>query len=535
MIAADEFDRRQAVELSEWVAALCRQYSQATGWTVRFVADATEPLLTDSEVSDVVADQRRVGTLELLLDRGVDQDTRRRARATTQLLAHVISEIAVSRHDADKRSRHLKMMLALGQLTEAIDDVEAELGCLLGEVADVVEASSLSLHLLVPETESLALRFLHPLGPETVRITRRVSESPTDLRAMNQGMAIIQEVTELQSQQMNWVPDRTNSAVCLGVDDAGGILGTLWATSRRLLGFEAKQLSVLKALAQHLGSLLERIALEKEEETRERMMRELQGISKTQSGEQLGILPADSGFDAVGRCRSVCEVGGDLCEMIPLGEGRTLVAVGDACGHSVQAAFVMTAVRSAMRAVIDDAESGSLDSTVVVAKINRALCRVTAGHQFMSCLVGIIDRKRMVFDYTNAGHPVPILYRQGQGVSLESHGLPLGILTDAEYSSSQVALRGEDLLVLFSDGLLETMNEAEELFQPAGVMSALSATATADPLDEVLEQIWGSCERHGVGDVQDDRTLLVVRMKQTKGPRRPHHMSSVDQAQLSSR
>ncbi|MFP6768587.1 MAG: PP2C family protein-serine/threonine phosphatase, partial [Planctomycetaceae bacterium] len=311
--------------------------------------------------------------------------------------------------------------------------------------------------------------------------------------------------------------------------------GTLWATSRRLLGFESEQLAVLESLAQQLGSLLERIALEKEEETRERMIRELEGISKTQSGEQLGILPADSGFDAVGRCRSVCEVGGDLCELIPLGEGRTLVAVGDACGHSVQAAFVMTAVRSAMRAVIDDAEANKLDPTVLVAKINRALCRVTAGHQFMSCLVGIIDRKRMVFDYANAGHPVPILYRQGQGISLESHGLPLGILTDAAYSASEVALRGDDLLVLFSDGLLETMNEAEELFRSEGVIDALTATATADPLDDVLEQIWGSCEQHGVGEAQDDRTLLVVRMQQTQGPRPPHHVISSRQPQLSSR
>lgn len=535
MIAADEFGGQQAAELSEWVTTLCRQYSQATGWTVRFVAETAGPLSRESLATDVVAANRRVGRIELLLGSDVDQVTRERARATTQLLVRVIEEMMVSRQDAAQRTNQLRTMVALGQTTATNGDVEETLTGLLREVAEVAEVESVSLHLLAPETDSLVLRFQHPACPGGSNPARRIAQAPTDLLALNHGIAVVDDPATLDVDTRGWIPDRTNSAVCLAVETAHETLGTLWATSRRVLGFAPQQLAVLKALAQRVGGLLDRAAGDKEDAIKERVIRELEGISKTQTGEHLGILPADSGFDAVGRCRSMCEVGGDLCELIPLGEGRTLVAVGDACGHSVQAAFVMTAVRSAMRAVIDDGVSNHLDPTDVVARINRALCLVTAGHQFMSCLVGIIDRKRMVFDYANAGHPVPILYRQGSGVALESHGLPLGIMTDATYSSGEVPLRGDDLLVLFSDGVLETMNDEQELFRSEGVMAALAETAIVDPLEDVLGRIWDSCEQHGGGTAQDDRTLLVLRMQQNQNPRRPHHAIVPRKVAISSR
>ena len=115
--------------------------------------------------------------------------------------------------------------------------------------------------------------------------------------------------------------------------------------------------------------------------------------------EEVGVAAVPgAGFQAVGRCRSRDEVGGDLCELVSLAEGKTLVAVGDACGHSVQAAFIMTAVRSALSTVLDDENAPNLPPAAVVARMNRALCRVTAGHHFMSCLVGIVDSRRMTRD-----------------------------------------------------------------------------------------------------------------------------------------
>ncbi len=131
MIAADEFGGQQAAELSEWVTTLCRQYSQATGWTIRFVAEAAGPLSRESLATDVVAANRRVGRIELLLGSDVDQVTRERARATTQLLVRVIEEMVVSRQDVAQRTNQLRTMVALGQTTATNGDVEETLTGLL--------------------------------------------------------------------------------------------------------------------------------------------------------------------------------------------------------------------------------------------------------------------------------------------------------------------------------------------------------------------------------------------------------------------
>jgi len=302
-----------------------------------------------------------------------------------------------------------------------------------------------------------------------------------------------------------------------------GPLGTVWASTRRQGRIAPQQIEALQAVAAHMGALLERLAFEQESKVDDRVARELEGLSEHHSGEQLGILPPGTGFTAVGRCRSRYEVGGDLCEMMPLDDGRTLVAVGDACGHSVQAAFVMTAVRSAMSTVLDESDVAKLSPARVVTRINRALCRVTPGHQFMTCLVGVIDAGRMSFEYCNAGHPLPILLRQGTCRELETHGMPMGISCDAEYSSSDIQLRGHDVLALFSDGVIESMNSRHELFGKGGVMAALEVSQPSEPIEGVMRRIWDSCQEHADGGVKDDTTLLLLRMEQKPVPRGPHH------------
>ena len=209
--------------------------------------------------------------------------------------------------------------------------------------------------------------------------------------------------------------------------------------------------------------------------------------------------------------------------MRPLSDGRTLVAVGDACGHSVQDAFVMTAVRSAMSAVLDEGDVTDVSPARVVTRINRALCRVTPGHQFMTCLVGVIDTVRMGFEYCNAGHPLPIVLRKGQCQELETHGMPMGISPDATYSSSEFALCGDDVLALFSDGVIESMNSEQEMFGTSGVISALEACEPTAPIEVAMRRSWDSCQEHGEGTAKDDTTLLLLRMGQKSIARGPHH------------
>jgi sigma-B regulation protein RsbU (phosphoserine phosphatase) len=527
MSAAVPVSANPVAEYRERVALLCQKFTRATGWTVRFVGDA-QAASDERPAGEVfVAGVDRMGRIELLLPAKVGRQTRKRAESATELLVEMIEELGASWRDRHRRDDDVQRLVEISETVTCSDDGPDAVPVLLRAAIELTRTQSASFHLLDRDSKRLLLRGQSSLEadlPLEVDLVRELDASPVDLKVLVDGPIEVEFGTGPGGRCPDWLPSGTAAAVCVPVLGSDGALGTMWVYTRRAGRILTEQVLLLQSVARQLGGLLDRLAIRDEQAIRDRIMSELEGLSESQSGEQLGILPSGTGFEVVGRCCSRYEVGGDLCELVPLSEGRTLVAVGDACGHSVQAAFVMTAVRSAMSAVLDDRDAASVSPAEVVARLNRALCRVTAGHQFMSCLVGIVDSKRMTFEYSNAGHPVPILFRDGDCHSMESHGMPLGIIPDAEYTSGEIALRGDDVLVLFTDGVFETMNSRRELFRTEGVIEAIGSGEAGESIGVMLDRIWDTSEAHGEGPTEDDKTLLVMRMQQKTVVRPPHHV-----------
>ncbi|MEE3365423.1 MAG: GAF domain-containing SpoIIE family protein phosphatase [Planctomycetota bacterium] len=526
MVMADAYSAYPESDYQNRVVLLCDEFSRATGWTVRFLAESRANSGTHAPATDPHSENAAGGTIELLLPSGLDDETRKRAQKATSFLAKLIGELGATWTDRTDRDNVVHRLMEMGQAAATSLDGREVINTLLNGAVELTQSQLAGFHLLDPDTETLELRGESRAvgGRDTAtEVVRRLRTSPVDLKALVDGPQTLSGPAVRSHQGDDWIPEGTATAVCVPVIGADGPLGTLWVTSRRIGDVEIPTVELIQAVATQLAGVLERLATRDEQAIRERLLSELAGLSECNSGEQLGILPPGAGFQAVGRCRSRDEVGGDLCELVSLADGKTLVAVGDACGHSVQAAFIMTAVRSALSTVLDDGDAANLPPAEVVARMNRALCRVTAGHHFMSCLVGIVDSRRMTFTYSNAGHPVPILYRDRSCQSLESHGMPLGIIPDAEYTSAEIHLRGQDVMVLFSDGVLETMDADSELFGSQGVVSAVETSNPGESLEEMLGRIWDASEDHGAGPTEDDKTLLVLRMDQRPIVRAPHH------------
>jgi sigma-B regulation protein RsbU (phosphoserine phosphatase) len=530
MSGAVQICANPVVEYREQVALLCKKFTRATGWTVRFIGEP--PAASDESFAGEVFSSSldQMGRIELLLPAKVGSQTRRRAESATELLVEMVEQLGVSWRDLHRRDDDVQRLVEISETVTCSDDRPDAVPVLLRAAIELTRTQSASFHLLDRDRKRLFLRGQSSLEgdlPLEVDLVRELEASPVDMKVLVDGPIDVEFGTATETGQggrcPEWLPSGTAAAACVPVLGSDGPLGTIWVHTCRAGRISSEQVILLQSAARQLGGLLDRLAIRGEQAIRDRIMSELEGLSESQSGEQLGILPSGTGFEVVGRCCSRYEVGGDLCEMVPLTESRTLVAVGDACGHSVQAAFVMTAVRSAMSAVLDDRDAAEVSPAEVVARLNRALCRVTAGHQFMSCLVGIVDSDLMTFEYSNAGHPVPILFRDGDCHSMESHGMPLGIIPDAEYTSGKMALRGADVLVLFTDGVFETMNSRRELFRTEGVIKAIGSGEAGESIGVMLDRIWDTSEAHGEGPTEDDKTLLILRMQQKAGVRPPHH------------
>jgi sigma-B regulation protein RsbU (phosphoserine phosphatase) len=284
----------------------------------------------------------------------------------------------------------------------------------------------------------------------------------------------------------------------------------MWVFDRRHRVPNEREVHVLESIAAQVAAVLERVVLLRESETKHRLQRDVEVASENQAKGLLNGLPTRLPFDVAAACTSRYELGGDLCEVVPIDAGHTVIAVGDASGDSVPAAMVMSAVRGALRTLASVQPGEIVHTERVMEKLNGMLCDITPAHQFMSLLVGLLDTTCDAFTYSNAGHPLPILMRRGTATLLHSHGMLLGVLKDSAYDRSVVPLKAGDMLVLYSDGVSEAMDRRRKMFRSDGIVEALRKHM-AKSADEIVQAIWSDLNQHLGDGTPDDRTLLVVK------------------------
>ncbi|WP_405827614.1 MULTISPECIES: SpoIIE family protein phosphatase [unclassified Streptomyces] len=207
------------------------------------------------------------------------------------------------------------------------------------------------------------------------------------------------------------------------------------------------------------------------------------------------------------------EVGGDWYDVIPLGDGHVAFVIGDVQGHSAGAATIMGQMRTAVRAYAVEGHPPD----VVVARANRLLVGMETD-LFATCTYVDLDMEEGIARVVRAGHLPPVL-RRPDGVTEElavEGGPPLGVLAEAEFPMTEAGLLPGTVLVLLTDGLVESARLPLE----EGMRRVCDVLAAADPVDPggVADELV-----FGVGRRDDDVALLLLRYDGTRGrPKRGH-------------
>jgi len=203
------------------------------------------------------------------------------------------------------------------------------------------------------------------------------------------------------------------------------------------------------------------------------------------------------------------EVGGDYYDYFNLGGGRMAMVVGDVTGHGVASGLVLSGVRSSLNLLRDDMASPG----VVFRRVNMMLKRTSAPRMHMTLAMVVLDRDDHSAVVSTAGHP-PVLVRRGNGSvdEIGSGSFPLGAMADAEYREDRVVLDAGDVLVIYSDGLVESVNGAGDQFgwdRLRKVISSLNGAETANEIrDLLLREVWGFKDD---AEQVDDVTMVIVR------------------------
>ena len=220
-------------------------------------------------------------------------------------------------------------------------------------------------------------------------------------------------------------------------------------------------------------------------------------------------LPDIPGFDLAATNISSKQVGGDYYDVIALGEGRYMIAVGDVAGKGTPASLLMANLQATIRALVPI----GLSLGELTKQVNDLICDNTTSGRFITFFWMILDAKAKTFRYVNAGHNPPILFRvNGDVERLSSGGIILGIIKSEEpYDEGTVALDIGDSIILFTDGVTEAMNASgSELGEEP--LLRLSANRSRLSASEMVNTLVDAVNTHSTGAPQsDDVTLVVLR------------------------
>ena len=214
------------------------------------------------------------------------------------------------------------------------------------------------------------------------------------------------------------------------------------------------------------------------------------------------------GVDVVGLSRPANTVGGDFYEILPLGDGRLVTAVGDVAGKGSPAALLMALLLAMMRTLADE----RLEPAALMARLNVQVCRQAPGSRFITVFYSVFDMSTGELTYVNAGHTPPLLLREDGTVErLQDGGMALGMFDGSQYQTGHALLKPGDLLAIYSDGITEAENPGGQPFDERGLQDILRSERRNN-MAAIGAAVVRAVELH-TADVRlaDDLTLLLLR------------------------
>ncbi len=276
-----------------------------------------------------------------------------------------------------------------------------------------------------------------------------------------------------------------------------------------------------------IESIVEAVRAEREQKIAEKLREEIDSVRKL----QMSILPQDlktpDGYEI---CASyepsqirvlggmpVVLAGGDYYDVFSLDEHRTVLLVGDAAGHGMKACMSIMTMHTLVRMIRNNQY---LDTAAFVSEVNQRLCDqsiVSGEGGFITLLYGILRTDTNEFEWTSAGHPIPLSHCLTTNTvkPLEEDdpgGMPLGIMAEAEYNSHKFIVPPNSRLALFTDGLVEAFPDDRAKHTEFGVegISQTLRNAHEAPLHDAMQALFDDSKDFTRGQGRHDDTSIVL-------------------------
>ena len=309
----------------------------------------------------------------------------------------------------------------------------------------------------------------------------------------------MQSLVQQQVRMLMAVPLQTNEKV----------IGLIYVDSPTLVrDFTAEDLNLLTVMANVAAIRIEHARLAEVEQAEKILAKDLEQAAIIQRGLLPAAAPVVDGLDLAGYNAACRTVGGDYYDYVPYPDGQLGVALGDVSGKAMPAALLMTSLQARLRVLAEQ----SNDVAEVVTRLNRHTAANCPSNRFITLFFGIVNPLTGTLVYANAGHNPPLVVRaNGNAETLDGGGLIMGLFPATPYEAYESRLGLGDVLVLFSDGVTEATNAAEDEFGDDRFIETvrLNREKTAS---EILGAVTSALAAFVAGaPTADDVTLVVLK------------------------
>ncbi|MGI8745139.1 MAG: SpoIIE family protein phosphatase [Bryobacteraceae bacterium] len=276
--------------------------------------------------------------------------------------------------------------------------------------------------------------------------------------------------------------------------------------------YSKSDVHLLESVAAQTGLALENSfltqAIAGEVAQRERLSRELEIAREVQERLFPQTRPEVPGLDYDGRCRPALGVGGDYYDFIELPGGGFGVAIGDVSGKGIPAALLMACLQASLRG---QTISGTVDLAGLMSNMNQLIFNATPSNRYATFFYARYEPDVRKLTYVNAGHNPPMIFRGAKVIRLEEGGPIVGLFRPAQYIQAAVQMERGDVLVLFTDGISESMNANDDEWGEEALIEVVQRCGGMRASD-VINRLIGEADAFAAGAPQhDDMTVVVLR------------------------
>ncbi|MBN2029587.1 SpoIIE family protein phosphatase [bacterium] len=273
-------------------------------------------------------------------------------------------------------------------------------------------------------------------------------------------------------------------------------------------GFSSEDQRLLSIIAGQSTQVIENARLYEEEQQLIRMQEEFRLASKI----QLGLLPKSApkmkGYDIAGVSYPAQIVGGDYFDFIQMDKTNLALCLGDISGKGLPAALLMANLQATIRGqtLLKPLPKDCLQ------RANKLLYDSTDPQKFATLFYGILNRDTHEMCFANAGHNRPLHFSaKGDHQFLKEAGMALSFVEKTDYKEGRLAFQKGDLLLIYSDGITEAMNEHEEEFGEDNLITAVKENLKTSS-NQLIEKMITAVKQHtGKRPQTDDITLIVLK------------------------